>query len=415
MQVRQPSGAPPVAPLGAEHDQVEGVHRLHLAPGLAASTGLVGGGQRLHHRALVAGIERVDEHGLPDLWVVGRRRRQTPGTGDPVERVEALGQRQIDQVVAVDVQHVEEERPQCTVAHRVLEHPGAAVVADGERLAVEHHARHRQRTDHLDDARHPAGDLVEVARPHLDPLALAVHLDADAVELPFDRDRRRDRLGHRGSGRGEHRLQRSTELESHRLHRGDPSLRSESGDGVDATSQHDRSADDGGRYRPCHSDRVEHHSFRGSLTQLSPEQEREEPGFLGGRRAEQRSQQRAALDHRARARQHLQRRDRPVDVEHGQRRRPRGWLLGVGEAAPTDPDAALSHRAGQEADDRLDLVDIEACQQLGDGVAFGRPRRRRGDRRRGGGDIGEEHPLCLVLLAGWFSPPRPRRSPRHVH
>ena len=61
VQVRQPTLAPAVAPLGREHDEVERPHRLHLAPRAAAPTGVVGRVERLHHHALVAGGERVVE------------------------------------------------------------------------------------------------------------------------------------------------------------------------------------------------------------------------------------------------------------------------------------------------------------------------------------------------------------------
>jgi hypothetical protein len=53
VEVRQPALTPAVSPLGGQHDEVERAHRLHLAPRLTATAGLVRRRCRLHHDALV--------------------------------------------------------------------------------------------------------------------------------------------------------------------------------------------------------------------------------------------------------------------------------------------------------------------------------------------------------------------------
>ena len=94
--------------------------------------------------------ERLLEHALALRRVARQHARDPHVAGDRVEPRRALGQRHVEQVVAVEVQHVEEERPipsggACAVdaRDRVLER-GRAVVAHPDRLAVEHRLLHRQ-------------------------------------------------------------------------------------------------------------------------------------------------------------------------------------------------------------------------------------------------------------------------------
>jgi hypothetical protein len=60
-----------VAPLGAEHDQIVGPHRLHLQPCLAAPDGAVSRGRVLDEEALVAGARRLVEDAAGRLLVGG--------------------------------------------------------------------------------------------------------------------------------------------------------------------------------------------------------------------------------------------------------------------------------------------------------------------------------------------------------
>ena len=59
VQIREPALAASVAPFGAEHDEIVGPHRLHLAPGLAAAPGRIGRGRVLHDDPLLTGRERL--------------------------------------------------------------------------------------------------------------------------------------------------------------------------------------------------------------------------------------------------------------------------------------------------------------------------------------------------------------------
>ena len=62
----------------------------------------------------------------------------------------------------------------------------APVGAQGDHLAVEDRGAHGQRQRGLDDLGHARGDVVERAREDGHVVAVAVDLDARAVELPLD-------------------------------------------------------------------------------------------------------------------------------------------------------------------------------------------------------------------------------------
>ena len=108
-----------------------------------------------------------------------------------VEPRRAALQRGVEQVLAVDVQHVEEERRHAferrvdvDLRHRVLE-GGRAVRAHPQRLAVEDRLGHRQPADRVGDPGQRVGDLVEVPRVDADLVTAAMDLNADPVQLPF--------------------------------------------------------------------------------------------------------------------------------------------------------------------------------------------------------------------------------------
>jgi hypothetical protein len=116
---------------------------------------------------------------------------------DVLHDLEPFAERPVDDVLTVDVQHVEEGRLERAAgagaavrtaperAHGVLERVGTRVVVDADRLAVEHDRTHRQRAGPADHARQPARDVVQVSGvdPHV--VVQPVHLDASAVELPL--------------------------------------------------------------------------------------------------------------------------------------------------------------------------------------------------------------------------------------
>ncbi len=95
-----------------------------------------------------------------------------------------------------------------------LERLRPAVVAQRDGLAVEHDAAAGEPARDVDELRHPLGDVVERAGEDAHVVAVAVHLHADAVELPLDR-RRGDpgeRVGDVDRGGGEHRRERPADL-----------------------------------------------------------------------------------------------------------------------------------------------------------------------------------------------------------
>lgn len=138
------------------------------------------------------------------------------GSGDTVEPVEPGGQGSVEQVVAVEVETVEEVGVQQQVAfaagpepaHRLLERAGPARVGEGEGLAVEDDAAARQVPHELDEFRDGGGDVAQGAGEHPHVLVAAVDLDAGAVEFVLDAHRAVE-FGERGvervGGGGEHR------------------------------------------------------------------------------------------------------------------------------------------------------------------------------------------------------------------
>ena len=87
--------------------------RLHLDPADAAPAGLVRAVERLDHHALVAGGERLLEEALRLVGVARLEPRGPEGVRHALgEAVDALGEREVEQVAAVQVEAVEEERRQ---------------------------------------------------------------------------------------------------------------------------------------------------------------------------------------------------------------------------------------------------------------------------------------------------------------
>ena len=156
------AGAPAVPPLGAEHDEVQRVHRLDLLPGPPAPAGRVRRVERLDHDALVPGASACSSSAAAS----SADGRSTPGhpvrAGDPVQRVQPRAQRLVDQVGAVEVQAVEEERAEQQLVRRPA--PNRLIVSwngrgrpsslQREGLAVEHHAPARQAAHQLDQLGH---------------------------------------------------------------------------------------------------------------------------------------------------------------------------------------------------------------------------------------------------------------------
>ena len=253
--------------------------------------------------------------------------------------------------------------------------------------------RERQCSHGLDDLRHALSDRIERAREDGDVVAVAVHLDAHAVELPLDRGRL-DLL--------QRRLQRRRGLGEHRLHR-TPDLQVEAAEPCGALRQ--RGLGDGGQVarehrRPAHGGRLDPGGGRDgvgddagerALAQLAAGQHREE-ALLVGRGA--REQPRELLPaHRAGAgpRGRLDARERAIDLGDLQARSSRGRRQ-VAQGRPADAGAALAQLARQVADDERDLVRRRAAQAVRERRDLGQPRARGSDCGGGGDELGEQHP-----------------------
>jgi len=126
-------------------------------------------------------------------WVVGDRARHALlGRHRAGERLRAAPEWGVEEVLAVGVEHVEDDRgntpaPRCDPRRRDLERLGSPVGAQRQCLAVEHDPSRRERERCGGDLRQPRGEVVERARIDGDIITVAMDLDARAVELPVHR------------------------------------------------------------------------------------------------------------------------------------------------------------------------------------------------------------------------------------
>ena len=111
VQVREQPLPPSVAPLDGEHHEVERVDGLDLDPAGAAPAGLVGRARGLDHDALVPSGQRVVEE-LPCRRRLGGDDARHPRAGghERLDRGQALARGEVEEVAAVQMQDVEEER-----------------------------------------------------------------------------------------------------------------------------------------------------------------------------------------------------------------------------------------------------------------------------------------------------------------
>ena len=203
----------------------------------------------------MASGEHLARKGLRDNGIGGLHGRYAVPADDPREHLAASGERLIDEVHPVEMQHVEEPRPQdlrtrgrSEPAYGVLEGARTTVLVQGERLAVEDERSARKARHDVDNLGQPLGDVGEGAREDAHLAARpthAVNLDPGTVEFGLDscdrradasrpgrslgrifgrkvgiqRDNCGDSLGHRPGGRGEHGVHRGADLQSHGRHR----------------------------------------------------------------------------------------------------------------------------------------------------------------------------------------------------
>ncbi len=167
-----------------------------------------------------------------ELLALGQRRGEAsadqlePGaTGDLFERRKALLIGPIDQERVVEPQQIEQEQAHgCfraqplnladspEAAHQLLKGQWIAGLIDGQDLAVEDEVASRKGGAHsLDDFGQAGRDFVQTPREDPDLSARAMNLDARAVELVLQRQRRpehRKGVGDSVGGLRQHRLER---------------------------------------------------------------------------------------------------------------------------------------------------------------------------------------------------------------
>ena len=202
MKVAQEAAAPSVTPLRREHHEVERVARLDLQPPGATPAGGVGSIECLDHDALVPGGQGGVEVRLGNSGVVRDHPRDSQRLRHGRRQgVRPLGEGRVQEVLAVQMQDVEQHRRDAGRARGDprrgdLKRLGPAVGAHGDRLAVEHEPLRREPKRGGRDLRQARRQVVE--RPAVDRhvAAIPVHLDPSAVELPV----------HRGLAHALHRL-----------------------------------------------------------------------------------------------------------------------------------------------------------------------------------------------------------------
>ena len=192
-------------PLDRQHHQVEGVHRLDLDPRGAAAAGVVRrarlltttpswpGPQALVEERLGAARSSVTSRGTRCGSGTSRSRaasRSTPGASRRSSPSRCSRSKKYGVTATPPLQAVRD-----AVSWNGRGRPSSS---ERQRLAVEHEPRTRAARADLDHLGQPGGDVLERAGGDPDLVAVAVHLDADAVELHVDRHRAAAGLGHRG-------------------------------------------------------------------------------------------------------------------------------------------------------------------------------------------------------------------------
>lgn len=283
-------------------------------------------------------------------------------------------------------------------------HPGAHAARDlleGDRppvgalpddLAVEDEPLAGQRQGQLGHLRQPVGDLVQGARvdPYVRPVAM--HLDADPVQLLLHRagSQRGQRLRH-GRGRaGEHRLHGPADPQGHPLQRRRALGEHRRGHPGQGPVQHHGAAQGGGRHPGGRRHRVQRDGVERALAHLAEEQTAQEALLGLGGRAEQGVHDPVPLGAGTGARDGGEFAHGRVDLADGEGRPGRGVDLPA-EGAPSDAGAALGQPPGEVGDDDGGLLRGRGGEHLGE---------QGGLRRAGGGlgdlpghtrDLGEQH------------------------
>ena len=152
--------------------------------------------------------------------------------------------------------------------------------------------------DRLDDLGQPVRDLLERAREDADVVAVAVHLDARAVELVVDVRRGRtgerlvaQRLCHRLGAGGEHRAdRRAAPAGPRRSSPGSPPVAGQQRGLGERAGEHPRPAHRRRRHLGGDRNGLGEQRLERALPHLAQEHAREEPALVGGRPRQQRRQ-----------------------------------------------------------------------------------------------------------------------------
>ena len=323
------------------------------------------------------------------------------------ESREALLRREVDQVRPVQRERIEEERVErqsiahrrdvelaSEAAHGDLERLRPAARAQRDRLAVQDRLAHRQALHRGDDLRHGRGHIVQAAAEHAHLAARLVRLDAGAIELVLERraTKRAERILDVGRGLGEHRLDRSEQLDPEAVH-ACPALRERGlGDHPEVTGHHDGAPDVADREPGGFGDRLDHQAFERALAQLAEQQPDQKILLVGGRAGKQLTQQPRALGAGALAAdldEAIQRR-----VEIGKRERGcggRGRAARCAQGRMADADPALARHAREHADRGVDPGGRAAAEEARQLLDLEQSPGTRGDPPRGQDDVVQLH------------------------
>lgn len=326
-----------------------------------------------------------------------------------------VGEGEIQQVTAVDGQRVEEDggdghvpggrghvHPGTDPPGDLLERTGPLPLVERDDLAVQDEPLARQRPCRRRHFGQPVGDVVQGAGVHAHRLAVAVHLDADAVQLLLDRRRPQflHRLGDRGGAVRQHRQHGAPHGETEPPQRPGAVRQQGTGHGLQRARQHHRPPHlrrrrPGRPRQPFHGDRVQ-----GPLPHLAAEQTEQEPLLVLGRRAQQLPDQQGPLGLRTGAGHPGEPAEQGVDGADGQGRPlRRGDRPAQGLPAHADP--ALRQPTRQIRDDDGDVGRLRVPEQLREQRDLPGPRRGGGDLLRHTGQSGQQH-AAMVLRGPAF-------------
>jgi hypothetical protein len=383
----------------------------------------------------MAAADRVAREGLRGLLVRRDEPRNEQVAGhDRGQLAVPLAARQVDQVGAVQVQQVEQERRQ----RNQFAAPGRIALAGGPRrgdlegartpirverdgLAIQYRGRDVQRPRRGGDLRDPAGDVLQRPGEDADVAALPVDLDPDAIDLPLHRGGRdlRQRRGDAGRRGGEHRTDRPANPQRERAQRRYGLLRS-GGRRAQRGLRHLRqrsaqlvsAADLVGRHACRAGHGLRHDPLERALAEITGQQPDQELALGLGGATQQAGQQQAALRLGSGPGRRADRAERAVGFGQGEDglRRGHGRQLAGAVLVPSclrppgcrraqqvrqggipDADLPLSQLAGQERDRDGHLGGRHAAEQIGDLADLRATARRAGHRGRGAHDGVQEH------------------------